>query len=925
MDFFKKIIVCVLCFLFAAGSCFAEAAAPENCQCAKSPGEDARIIRQNMISVETSAYLPGQVHDLAREYIDSMAEDGSWKDIDYDTVPAALFPAMDHFERLKIMACAYFTPNQPLFESKEIIEAIECGLPAIETKVLKMGGGERQTPGNWWYWNLAIPARIGFILYCVEGKIDERIYQESLTSLKWCLQHPQDWYLKGLSGGASNSIWAIKGNLYYEVLMQNEENIAYVVSEFLDNFKATSGSFEGLTEDDGNRAHLMLDFYGYYSSFVGDTITILNYLDGSAFMPDDKTLEFFANSLCEGASWAMYRGYRDLGLGGRTMSGPFTKGQTAHITEGLKFLANRDGAYKERAQELLNRMASGKEAHTGHKYFYAGDTAIHKTDNSYVSLRMGSSRNTVAESFTGNGMMSIFMGEGSMWILNDPEPLYNSNALACLDWFRLAGTTVVKDQMPYRFRSYFHAAEPFVGGVSDGTGGVSAMNVSQISYPLNAQKSWFFFDDEVVCLGSGIESASENETHTVIDQRVNNGGKILVNGKAVSDALTLEQTCRETKWIANDNVGYYFPESAQVELKKEKRGGSWYMLANTQSADPLTANFSQLYINHGSRAENESYAYAVLPDKSADAVRQYAQGENITILENSKTVQAVHDASTDSTGIVFWPENRAFLSAHLPLNDFFYDGIRPRSISSTILRTIGVTVKGKTGVATADATLGAQGFAVSEQRLSGDVEMEVCWFDDAAAESGSHWSVSYLSSTGVRQTEIVPYKYTDEWVTTKLLLPNAAFSGTGLIEDGIELAIVHSNATVDTNKEKYVLDEDSSMRTIAYSTTLYGPIVNNIKLHPAGKTEAASYSKTAGIVTANEPCIVYYKTIDGGIELSLCEPQQKNIQVSLLLDGDFELVENVAGISCGTEEGKTKLTVATEKGRTYTVTLKRKG
>ena len=105
-------------------------------------------------------------------------------------------------------------------------------------------------------------------------------------------------------------------------------------------------------------------------------------------------------------------------------------------------------------------------------------------------------------------------------------------------------------------------------------------------------------------------------------------------------------------------------------------------------------------------SENESYAYAVLPDKSADAVRQYAQGENITILENNKTVQAVHDASTDSTGIVFWPENRAFLSAHLPLNDFFYDGIRPRSISSTILRTIGVTVKGKTGVATADAALG---------------------------------------------------------------------------------------------------------------------------------------------------------------------------------------------------------------------------
>ena len=51
-------------------------------------------------------------------------------------------------------------------------------------------------------------------------------------------------------------------------------------------------------------------------------------------------------------------------------------------------------------------------------------------------------------------------------------------------------------------------AEPFVGGVSDGEYGVSAMNLSHISLPLSAQKSWFFFDDEVVCLGSGIESGA---------------------------------------------------------------------------------------------------------------------------------------------------------------------------------------------------------------------------------------------------------------------------------------------------------------------------------------------------------------------------------------------------------------------------------
>lgn len=137
-------------------------------------------------------------------------------------------------------------------------------------------------------------------------------------------------------------------------------------------------------------------------------------------------------------------------------------------------------------------------------------------------------------------------------------------------------------------------------------------------------------------------------------------------------------------------------------------------------------------------------------------------------------------------------------------------------------------------------------------------------------------------------------------------------------------------------KDKYELDMDASMKSIAYITTLRGPIIHSIALHPAGESKKTEYRQTAGIVTAEDPCIVYYKKIDGGLELSVSEPQQKGIPINLLVEGRFELTdvkksgikdseETEEKIVCKEENGKTRLNVETRNGRTYKLTLKKKG
>lgn len=135
-------------------------------------GEDFEIMRKNMIANDIAGILPGSIYNQAQGYIDTLQEDGSWKDVDYDTLPAGTNPGMEHVDRLRTIARAYSIPNQPLFESEAAMAAIERALPAIETKMLKLTpGGQRQTPGNWWWWNLNLPFKLGFVLSVAEGKI----------------------------------------------------------------------------------------------------------------------------------------------------------------------------------------------------------------------------------------------------------------------------------------------------------------------------------------------------------------------------------------------------------------------------------------------------------------------------------------------------------------------------------------------------------------------------------------------------------------------------------------------------------------------------------------------------------------------------------------------------------------------------------
>lgn len=109
-------------------------------------------------------------------------------------------------------------------------------------------------------------------------------------------------------------------------------------------------------------------------------------------------------------------------------------------------------------------------------------------------------------------------------------------------------------------------------------------------------------------------------------------GKTLDVGK---NAVVLDGA----SWVQLEGTGgYYFPEAQPVKARK------------TNS----TLSFFELWLDHGTDPQKDTYSYVLLPNKSPEETAAYAQNADIEILVNTPEIQAVREKRLGVTGYVFW-------------------------------------------------------------------------------------------------------------------------------------------------------------------------------------------------------------------------------------------------------------------------------
>lgn len=621
------------------------------------------VVRQQFADYYTAASAPRDASEL-RDSLNGLEDgartltavgllrtDGSWSDINYSDTPSGSWSPWAHFQRLTILARAYRTPGQSFYGSPQLRTQIEAALSFVPT----FYGPLTWPSGNWWFWTIGAPLDLGTTLVLMRGDISQKVQDDCVRTLS--VHIGSSAFSKGLVGPTpvgENLVWSSYTHLCLGLLRDDPVMLATVRAAMATVCAATTD--DGIQPDHSFHQHgPQLYTGGYGGSFANDVAKYEVLTRGTEYALPDDALANFASYLVDGVAWSLRGQFFDVSVVGREVARPTTSGYNglAALLQAAQFDSPRRAEIRADAAALLRswpgtlpteltafaidlrRSVLTPASPLGHQHYFTSDYSIHRRAGWYASVKMFSSRTKSGERTNGENLFGSRQSDGRFYLVKEGGEYFQHDVWPAFDWSRLPGITV--EQKPDAANdTYGFGARSIVGGTGDGQVGVAAMDYAPLNSMLTAKKSWFFFDDSIVFLTSGITSPSSNDVETIIEQRpLSNPASPLVRG---------------TNWVWSDGIGYYvYPQSAPLRVFRPTRSGTWASLGASTDTTPHTATFLTILLDHGVSPVAAEAAYVVIPDATAESMRTYVPP---AILANGAAGAAVRSGNV--TGVVFW-------------------------------------------------------------------------------------------------------------------------------------------------------------------------------------------------------------------------------------------------------------------------------
>ncbi len=313
----------------------------------------------------------------------------------------------------------------------------------------------------------------------------------------------------------------------------------------------------------------------------------------------------------------------------------------------------------------------------GNRSFPYSSLSVHRR-NDWMVTAMGHSRYLWAtETYLGANLYGRYLNHGHLQIMATGNPISNFGSgfnQEGWDWNHFPGTTAA--ELPMKalradiknldadsgYEELLLSDEAFAGPISIGDrNGAYAMKLHEhdkYNGSLRARKSFFFFDNRVIALGSNIRSAlPENEVHTTLFQVYQPAEiqTLLLNGKKVKAFPYKKTISKKLTEISDGLNNHFFVRNAELQLKRSVQHAF-----HEETDEPTQNPFSLAYINHGKMAAYDRYEYMVLvqPDnKTLKSIRKNISSVNHSpyeVLQQDSMAHIVHDRATNITGYVFF-------------------------------------------------------------------------------------------------------------------------------------------------------------------------------------------------------------------------------------------------------------------------------
>ena len=575
-----------------------------------------------------------------------MNEDGSFKGINYDDLSrTASFPHGGHTRDLVYMAKAYKNKESKYYRSKPLKALIEKGL-AFWVKNDFVGD-------NWHDNQITTPTNLGNLMLVIGDELPKDLVTKA---------QPMIFRANMNASGArpSGDRIVIAGILAKNLLFQGD------YKEFDNIIKIIEGELKFATGERGMQHDYSFhhrvdrvnntDSYGYgkYANAYGEWSY---YVSGTPYAFSKEKINQLVDYYLDGIyKQQVYGIYSDVSVKNRSISGK-SSFQPQGTLEIERVLLSTDYRKKELEEIIRLRKGEAKPSASFAKFFWQTEHFVFQRPNFYTTVRMFSTRNrNMEEPYNGPGKLTHHRADGTNYlVLKGDEYL---NIWPVYDWQKVSGTTIVqKAQLPGPDQIQKDGLTDFVGAVTDGLYGAVIFDFKSPHDPLEAKKSWFFFDDEYVCLGTDITSKANLDVATTINQVLMRSEVNMMQEGTRQKVSPGSRTLQNVKWVHHDRVGYLFPQPATVNLSNQTETGSWAAITDQKniSKEPVSEEVLTLWFDHGKKPTGASYQYIVVPDVSEEELNATSQNNRaIEILSNTPALQVVKQSKLGITQMAFY-------------------------------------------------------------------------------------------------------------------------------------------------------------------------------------------------------------------------------------------------------------------------------
>jgi chondroitin AC lyase len=616
--------------------------------------DDFEIIKRRVLAELMKSDLDdGRVETI----IDKMNEDGSFQGLNYkDLSRTASFPQRQHTYDLVYLAKAYKKKSSKFYKSKKLKEIIIRGL--------KYWVDNDFVGDNWHNNQISTPTYLVNLMLIVGDELPVNLVDKAQTIIGRA-------NMNASGARPSGDRIVIAGILAKNLLFTGDKEEFDIIIEIIEGEVKFSTGKRGMQHDFSfhhrtDRVNNTTSYgYGKYANAFGEWSW---YVANTKYAFSEEKINQLVDYYLDGVyKQLVYGVYIDISVKNRSISSK-SSFEPRGISEIEKLLESTDYRKNELEEIIKLRKGEAKPSLSFSKFFWQTEHFVFQRPNFYTTVRMFSTRNrNMEQPYNGPGITTHHRADGTNYLMLKGDE-YN-NIWPVYDWQKISGTTTMqKPKIHGPENIQLDGLTDFVGAVTDGLYGAVAFDFKSPHDLMEAKKSWFFFDEEYVCLGTDIKSRPNMPVTTTINQVLMKSDVTIKQNDEVRKIQKGNRELNSVKWVCQDKIGYIFPDTTTINLSNQVEQGRWSDITDQKSISEeiVSEEVFMLWFDHGKSPDSASYEYIVVPDVCEQELMETSiNNRGIEILSNTSTVQAVKNSNLGICQIAFYKAGEIEISKGL--------------------------------------------------------------------------------------------------------------------------------------------------------------------------------------------------------------------------------------------------------------------